>query len=64
MKKKKTYPTDRGPICIKCPYSQFLDPSREICYKTGGLHCKVLDIIVGKYDPCHIPEGGKGTKRG
>jgi len=50
----------RGPICIKCPEARFLDPTKEICYKTGGLYCEVLKIIVGKYDPCHIPEKKKG----
>jgi len=53
----------RGPICIKCPEAVFLDPTKEICYKTGGLYCKVLEIIVGKYDPCRLPEE-KGAVKG
>lgn len=40
-------------ICLMCPESQFLDPKAEICWKTGGLYCKKLDIIVGKFDNCH-----------
>ena len=39
-------------ICIECPESVFLDPKKEICYKTGGLWCKKLKAIVGKYEPC------------
>jgi len=39
-------------ICIECPESIFLDPKKEICYKTGGLWCKSLKAIVGKYEPC------------
>ncbi len=56
---------DRGPICIKCHESRFLDPTKEICYKTGGLYCRVLKIIVGKYDPCHLfrAKGGNGLKK-
>ncbi|MFQ5465035.1 MAG: hypothetical protein ACE5EI_03825 [Thermodesulfobacteriota bacterium] len=45
-------------ICLKCPESRFLDPSTEICWKTGGLWCGRLKRIVGKFDPCHIPSGG------
>lgn len=41
-------------ICIKCAQAEFLDPKKEICYKTGGLFCKRLKIIVGKYDLCNI----------
>jgi len=41
-------------ICIRCGQAVFLDPKKEICYKTGGLFCKKLKAIVGKYDPCHI----------
>jgi hypothetical protein len=41
-----------GLICIKCPSAEFLDPKKEICYKTGGLYCKKLKQIVGKYDQC------------
>ena len=41
------------PICLMCPESQFLDPKAEICWKTGGLYCKKLDMIVGKFDNCH-----------
>jgi len=39
-------------ICIECPESKFLDPKKEICYKTGGLWCKRLKAIVGKYESC------------
>jgi len=48
-------------ICIKCPEAGFLDPKKEICYKTGGLFCKKLKTVVGKYDPCHI-KANKGRK--
>ncbi len=41
-----------GLICIRCPSAEFLDPKKEICYKTGGLYCKKLKQIVGKYDQC------------
>jgi len=51
-----------GPICIKCPKARFLDPSKEICYKTGGLYCGVLKIIVGKYEPCRLTEA-RGAKK-
>jgi len=51
-----------GPICIKCPEARFLDPTKEICYKMGGLYCGVLKIIVGKYDPCRLPEA-RGAKK-
>jgi len=50
-------------ICIKCPEAGFLDPKKEICYKTGGLFCKRLKRIVGKYDPCHIPSGPAPVKK-
>ncbi len=46
-------------ICIKCPSAKFLDPKKEICYKTGGLYCKKLKEIVGKYDRCHVKGKGK-----
>lgn len=47
-------------ICINCPESKFLDPKKEICYKTGGLWCRKLKAIVGKYEPCMIkPKSGK-----
>lgn len=47
-------------ICIRCDWAVFLDPRKEICYKTGGLFCKKLKTIVGKYDPCRIkPASGK-----
>ncbi|MBI5587642.1 MAG: hypothetical protein HY889_04660 [Deltaproteobacteria bacterium] len=39
-------------ICIRCEYAAFLDPKKDICYKTGGLFCKKLKVIVGKFDPC------------
>lgn len=41
-------------ICIRCPFAVFLDPKKEICYKTGGLFCKKLKAIVGKYDACRL----------
>lgn len=48
-------------ICIKCDKSKFLDPEKDICYKTGGLFCTVLEEIVGKYEPCraHKAKDGK-----
>ncbi len=55
-----------GLICIRCPSAEFLDPAKEICYKTGGLYCKKLKQIVGKYDRCHVkdkPKKGAGRKR-
>lgn len=51
-----------GLICIKCGHAVFLDPKKEICYKTGGLYCKKLKAIVGKYDPCRAVR--KGRKKG
>jgi hypothetical protein len=60
-------------ICIKCPSAVFLDPKKEICYKTGGLYCKKLKQIVGKYDRCHLtgsvhvkdkPKKGAGGRAG
>ncbi|MFQ5353847.1 MAG: hypothetical protein ACE5DR_02770 [Thermodesulfobacteriota bacterium] len=51
-----------GPICIKCPEARFIDTTREICYKTGGLYCRRLKVIVGKYEPCRLPEGRGGGK--
>ena len=48
-------------ICIKCPSARFLDPKKEICYKTGGLYCKKLKEIVGKYDPSRVK--AKSVKR-
>ncbi len=52
-------------ICIRCASAVFPDPKKEICYKTGGLFCKKLKTIVGKYDPCRIKPaaGKKGGKR-
>ena len=41
-------------VCIKCPHSEFINPRKEICYKTGGLYCRKLKIVVGKYDPCRL----------
>lgn len=43
-------------ICLRCPFAEFLDPKKEICWKTGGLFCKKLKLIVGKYDLCRVPE--------
>lgn len=52
-------------ICIRCDRAVFLDPGKDICYKTGGLFCKKLKTIVSKYDPCRIKPatGKKGGKR-
>lgn len=41
-------------ICIECAHSVFLDPKKDICWKTGGLFCKKLKAVVGKYDPCRL----------
>ncbi len=56
---------DDGLICIKCEYTVFLDPKKDICYKTGGLYCRKLREIVGKYDPCRVKEkpGAKKKKK-
>jgi hypothetical protein len=43
-----------------CPHALFLDPRKEICYKTGGLFCKKLREVVGKYDACRIRTAGVG----
>ncbi len=51
-------------ICIKCPSAEFLDPKKEICYKTGGLYCKKLKQIVGKYDRCRVGRTKKAKKSG
>ncbi len=42
-----------GKTCIMCERATFLDPKKEICYKVGGLFCRKLKKIVGKYDACH-----------
>lgn len=47
-------------LCLQCPHSEFLDPSKEICYKTGGLWCVPLGRVVGKYDTCHMEDGERG----
>lgn len=46
-------------ICIMCDHARFLDPKKEICWKTGGLYCTVFDRIVAKYDNCLDPEAVK-----
>ena len=51
-------------ICIKCPSAKFLDPKRDICYKTGGLYCRKLKEIVGKYDRCRVKAKGGRKKAG
>lgn len=48
-------------ICIRCAHAVFLDPKKEVCYKTGGLFCKRLKTIVGKYDPCRLKTTDKKT---
>lgn len=50
-------------ICIRCEHAVFLNPKKEICYKTGGLFCRKLKAIVGKYDPCRLKDGPKGKKK-
>lgn len=53
-----------GNICIKCCHAVFIDTTKEICYKTGGLFCKKLKTIVGKYDECKLrPAPPKPSKR-
>ncbi|MFQ5480140.1 MAG: hypothetical protein ACE5DW_02580 [Thermodesulfobacteriota bacterium] len=56
-KKQPSAATRIGPICIRCPESRFLDPGKEICYKTGGLYCRLLKAVVGKYEPCRLQKG-------
>jgi hypothetical protein len=51
-------------ICIRCPSAKFLDPKRDICYKTGGLYCKKLKVIVGKYDLCRVKARGPSRAKG
>ncbi len=53
-------------LCIKCHHAVFLDPKKEICYKTGGLFCKKLKTVVGKYDACRLtkPMATQKKKRG
>ena len=41
-------------ICIRCPKAGFLDPKKEVCYKTGGLYRGVIKTVVGKYDGCRV----------
>jgi len=53
-------PKEKDLFCLKCPHAVFLDPKKEICWKTGGLFCKKLKAIVGKYDPCRA---GKSRKK-
>lgn len=50
-------------ICIKCSHAVFLNPKKEICYMTGGLFCKKLKAIVGKYDPCRLKAPLKEKKK-
>lgn len=55
----------KGPlICMECGHAIFLDPKKEICYKTGGLYCRKLKAVVGKYDPCRLKAREKGPKKG
>lgn len=55
-------------ICIKCDFAEFIDPKkvepsqREICWFTGGLYCKKLAIIVGKYEECQVKDSTKKGK--
>lgn len=51
------------PVCIRCTHAVFLDPKKEICYKTGGLYCRKLKAIVGKYDQCRV-ENAQGRRGG
>jgi len=46
-------------ICIRCVHAVFLGPGKEVCYKTGGLWCKKLRTIVGKYGPCRLKQARK-----
>jgi hypothetical protein len=38
---------------LRCPLARFPAPT-ELCYRTGGLICRVDDGNVGKYDPCRF----------
>jgi len=40
-------------ICMKCPLARFPAPA-ELCYRTGGLICRIDEGNVGKYDPCRF----------
>jgi len=46
-------------FCIMCEHARFLDPKKEICWKTGGLYCTIFERIVAKYDNCLDPEAVK-----
>ncbi|MBI5887913.1 MAG: hypothetical protein HZB82_04275 [Deltaproteobacteria bacterium] len=50
-------------ICIKCNFAGFLDPKKEVCWFTGGLYCKKLDIIVGKYEECKAKDSTEKGKK-
>jgi len=50
-------------VCIECGHAVFLDPTREICYKTGGLYCRKLKTIVEKYGPCRLKGAARAGKR-
>lgn len=50
-------------ICIRCEHAVFLDPKKEVCYKTGGLFCKKLKAIVGKYDACRLGSAKKSSNK-
>lgn len=55
---------DEELVCIRCEHAVFLDPKKEICYKTGGLYCRKLKAVVGKYDPCRLKRPARGKKKG
>jgi hypothetical protein len=51
-------------ICIRCPHASFLDPRKDIRYKTGGLFCERFKEVVGKYDACRIRTAKAGRGNG
>jgi len=63
------YGMNKKLVCIRCPEARFIDPKKEICYKTGGLFCRKLKAVVGKYDACRLKrakargKGGVTTKK-
>ena len=62
-RKERGASTETALLCIQCPDAEFPEP-RSICYKTGGLYCKRLDELVGKYDRCRLTEGKDMSKDG
>ncbi len=47
--------------CLNCISSEFIS-EKAICYKNGGLYCKVKKRVVPKYGSCDKYNATKGGK--